>query len=246
MSSFRDTYSQADEDLFGRLSHNSTFQRRFVDPNAMPHEDVGQIQPVGWVQNSNGSGASKVEIDARGITIVDGAISVTDTGGNTSITGGVIQRVSNSGATVVINSSGITITGGAMTVTNPAGTVIIDGTSNMFKIVATGTQAATGPNGPAGSTETLVTTDYTLNLSYTPANLCMIEFQTNNAIVGHWMDWYRTGVGKGTMFEQFASYSQYLSSTQSRAKGMWRVIDTLDRSAYSVDFRYYILKEAAF
>lgn len=45
----------------------------------------------------------------------------------------------NTPATTVINENGVTITNGALTVTNAGSTVIIDGTSNMFKIAATGT-----------------------------------------------------------------------------------------------------------
>jgi len=41
--------------------------------------------------------------------------------------------------TVAMGAAGLFITDGAITVTNPGATVIIDGTSNMFKIAATGT-----------------------------------------------------------------------------------------------------------
>ncbi len=54
---------------------------------------------------------------------------------------------------VVINSSGITITGGKISVTNASATVIIDGSSNMFKIAASGTTSAT-----AGATATTTLT----------------------------------------------------------------------------------------
>lgn len=46
---------------------------------------------------------------------------------------------------VVIDSSGVTITNGKLTVTNPSSTVIIDGTSNMFKIAASGTLSIAVP-----------------------------------------------------------------------------------------------------
>lgn len=40
---------------------------------------------------------------------------------------------------VVIDKVGVTITGGKLTVSNPGGTVVIDGTSDMFKIAVSGT-----------------------------------------------------------------------------------------------------------
>lgn len=57
--------------------------------------------------------------------------------------GTVIDEVRSNGTTddasVIIDRGGITVTNGAITVTNPGGTVIIDGTSDMFRIAATGT-----------------------------------------------------------------------------------------------------------
>jgi hypothetical protein len=47
--------------------------------------------------------------------------------------------VANSDGNVLINAAGIVVTNGKITVTNPGSTVVIDGTSNMFKIAATGT-----------------------------------------------------------------------------------------------------------
>lgn len=49
------------------------------------------------------------------------------------------SALANGPGTVTADDSGLTITGGALTVKNPGGTVIIDGTSDMFKIAATGT-----------------------------------------------------------------------------------------------------------
>ena len=49
------------------------------------------------------------------------------------------SRFHNSTGEVVIDATGVTITNGALTVINPGSTVIIDGTSDMFRIVASGT-----------------------------------------------------------------------------------------------------------
>jgi hypothetical protein len=58
----------------------------------------------------------------------------------------VIALVTNAGATVVVDAAGIVVTGGAITVNNstpgdPNNITIIDGTSDMFRIAATGTIA---------------------------------------------------------------------------------------------------------
>jgi hypothetical protein len=55
---------------------------------------------------------------------------------------------------VAIDGSGITVTNGAITVTNAGATVIIDGSSNMFKIAATGTSSRTFPDGANTSATT--------------------------------------------------------------------------------------------
>jgi hypothetical protein len=46
---------------------------------------------------------------------------------------------------VAVGGAGLFVTDGAITVTNPGSTVIIDGTSNMFKIVTTGTMTEEWP-----------------------------------------------------------------------------------------------------
>jgi hypothetical protein len=72
----------------------------------------------------------------------------------------VVQRmgggVRNSTADVVIDEAGITVTNGSITVTNAGATVIIDGTSNMFKIMATGTLTRSFPSVATGYADTAV------------------------------------------------------------------------------------------
>jgi hypothetical protein len=66
------------------------------------------------------------------------------------------QVVENSTAEVIIDSTGLTIIDGSITVQNPGGTVIIDGTSDMFRIIATGTISLVGPNVSVVSSEVLL------------------------------------------------------------------------------------------
>lgn len=59
------------------------------DLNAVRYEDQGQIQPVGWVQNADGTnGEATVTVDADGITIRDGKISILDSGGHSVLSSG--------------------------------------------------------------------------------------------------------------------------------------------------------------
>jgi hypothetical protein len=81
--------------------------------------------------------------------------------------------------TVAMGSAGLFITGGAINASNAGSTVIIDGTSDMFKIAATGTQSGAFPN----ATYTVSDYDTTLTAlgngySVTPAALWSQYFAT--------------------------------------------------------------------
>lgn len=157
---YKDDYYEEVDSILNKMKSNP-FED--ADINSVRYEDGGQIQPVGWVENADaGDGAATVKINANGITVSEGAVSVVDGSGNTVIDAGVVKIVNNAGSTVVINASGITITGGAISVTNGSGTVIIDGTSNMFKIIATGTQSVTAA-APSAGARTTQNTDTTLS-----------------------------------------------------------------------------------
>jgi len=98
-----------------------------------------------------------VVIDSAGVAITGGKLSVTNAAGATTVSGGVVQQVKNTTAEVVIDSSGVAITGGKLSVTNGSSVVIIDGTSTMFKVGATGT--LTIASGPAKGYLTTVSLD---------------------------------------------------------------------------------------
>ena len=57
------------------------------------------------------------------------------------------QDIDHAGGNVKIDSTGVTITNGKLTVSNAGAVVIIDGTSNMFKIAASGTLNVTASAG---------------------------------------------------------------------------------------------------
>jgi hypothetical protein len=254
LSNFKDDYYSQVDQVFDKLKV-TPFEER-VGGTSVPQEDGGQIQPVGWVENADATdGTATVKIDSDGITITDGKLSVEDASGNSIISGGVVKALTNDGAEVVIDGSGITVTDGAITVENPTGTVIIDGTSNMFKIQATGTFSQT----VADNTD-LATTSVTLSglgaLATTPAHIGYIAGSNT------------TGAQQANGFAQ-KDASDFVSSTSGGSVNQNRVVATVAaRIATSLNgsneavvesrmttagvgasttwfMRYYVLKEAA-
>jgi hypothetical protein len=65
------------------------------------------------------------------------------------------EDIDHAGGNVKIDASGVTIAGGALVVSNPGGTVIIDGTSDMFKIANTGGHGGSWPAAGSASTATI-------------------------------------------------------------------------------------------
>ena len=100
----------------------SPFDNPIADPT--PQEQTQPIGPVGWVSNASSGGGATVTIDADGITILNGALTIKDSSGNTTASDGVWR---NGPGTVVINSSGITILNGALTLEDQFGNNVITG-----------------------------------------------------------------------------------------------------------------------
>lgn len=96
----KDSYYDHVDSMFSTLKGNP-----FTDGDkvaAVEQEATGQIQPSGWVQNASGTdGDAEVTIDADGITIVNGAITVSSDDGSTVIIDGTSEmfRVATSGST---------------------------------------------------------------------------------------------------------------------------------------------------
>jgi hypothetical protein len=88
---------------------------------------------------------------------------------------GVFEDIRLDSATLVtgsgnvrLDADGITITNGMITVNNPGGTVIIDGSSNMHKIIASGTLTVGSFTGPgSNSASVLINT----GLTYRPSHI---------------------------------------------------------------------------
>lgn len=93
-----------------------------------------------------------------------------------------VDRVVNAKATVVIDSTGIAVLNGKITVTNPGGTVIIDGTSNIFKIAANGSQSCTIPDTLYGTSATTTLS----GLTYSAVPLVVFHHSlTGSAMLGN-------------------------------------------------------------
>ena len=107
--------------------------------------------------NDVSAAGGDVLIVSGGATFTNGKITVQDASANTNISAGVVQRVNNSASEVVITSTGLAVTNGKITVTNAGSTVIIDGSSNHFKIANTGTLSCTVADGASGSGSATVT-----------------------------------------------------------------------------------------
>lgn len=89
MANYREAYYDEVDGLLTRLKP-SPFNVPLEDP--VPHEDFRVISPAGWVSNADAStGDATVTIDTAGITILGGKISVQDSGGVTTISGGIIR-----------------------------------------------------------------------------------------------------------------------------------------------------------
>jgi hypothetical protein len=164
-------------------------------------------------------------------------------------------RVRNSDGNVLIDSSGVTVTNGRITVANAGSTVIIDGTSNMFKIAATGTLTTTesvGAGGYAISGAVLsgLGAQSTVNahLSYITVDLA----DTSYRYIGRMLEMYGVFVapvsGASPTFNVSASRSSAeaimcLDSNQYPYPALYVINRTgASRTYYS---RYYVFVEAA-
>ena len=155
-----------------------------------------------------------------------------------------LDDVSMGRGSVLVDSHGITVTDGALTLTNAGSTIIIDGTSNMFKIVATGTVSITGCNGVGTKCSSTASAVITTNLAVAPAHMELWENGSSqsyglpiitaveNTTVGH------SGVIAGLVMAR---------TSQSGNDTTWLVAwdsYNLDTSSLTRNPRYYIFKEA--
>ena len=185
------------------------------------------------------------------------------TGGQQDLgTGQLVSGQLGGASNTYVTSDGVSVTDGAnvrvelgatgadygLRVTSSDGaTVIIDGTSNMFKIAATGTQSLTGVNGSgAGGGSALTSVTLSTGLAYCPAALMYFNFNsTTNARLLEIVSYDNTNGGgdSGNISDRYYGEIKWLTSPdRTQVFFIW---DTrTDRSAQSIGMRYHILKEA--
>lgn len=103
---------------------SSTFQQHanMINQRVLARDSNGNLVPVAQLQVGQVDGNGYILLDASDI-FVPGTMHIFDKNPGSAASG-----------QVTINSNGVEIRGGKLSVVNPSGTVIIDGTSNMFKI----------------------------------------------------------------------------------------------------------------
>lgn len=171
------------------------------------------------------------------------------------------SNANDDGATVIVDRGGITVTDGAITVTNAGATVIIDGTSDMFKIAATGTVTTSITAGSFGGAGTTLS-----GLGTLAAPLAMLSFLRDGATagdaadatqgrylgvsdyLGSW-DLYAADSSGGSPTRHFvASLTQATSSTHIDGSSH-EVIDFVAFNASAATeyyyMKYYVLQEVA-
>jgi len=223
-------------------------------------------------------GQSQVYVDPDGVKVTNGTDDRIELGRLSDGTYGLRVRTGRlgSGTQTVVDDDGVAVTTGGVervrlgalgggdyglrVVSSNGSTVIIDGTSNVFKIFASGTQTITGPNGNNASAaltdhEVSTLTTYSgTGLTIAPAMMYFRDRWWDQSVAGE--------ASPAMLFPRFNLSSDEVTYTDSgrvidlyacttkmngsnvEFRGKW--ISRLNRSTNSLPFRHYLLKEAAF
>lgn len=162
-----------------------------------------------------------------------------------------VRGLRNASAKTIINNSGIAVIDGQISVTNPGGTVIIDGTSNMLKVMAEGELIVNGGNGSgAGGGRGNTSTNVPTGQEYVPKSLSYLESFTGSSNTGENLPvtiWDRSNgfANSGTINDHYWMWyvDEWTNSTIT-VHAFW---DTRqNRSGNQAQYAYTILKEVAF
>lgn len=166
--------------------------------------------------------------------ISDGAISTPKLAAN-AVTAAKIEAEAITTEKIDV---GVTVTG--MIIIRLADSeVIIDGTSNVFKIAATGTLTITGPDGDPTMSSTNESVDLATGFTYSPAHLEFLE--AGGVAYGMpWVAFKTTGAMQDLMF----SKTEVVATNQTRVTLLWN--SHIDQSAATRTVRYFVLSETAF
>lgn len=147
-------------------------------------------------------------------------------------------------ATAVIDSDGLTITGGKISVTNGSGTVVIDGSTDIFSIVSTGTLTIPRTE-MKGTTYRSVT--LTTGLEYDPACLFFVKTPSPEG-KGDWAQPTPELVlsASGVILRMIHGRARYAGGSGASAQTQVQVSRFTSRPPDgSVTVRYYVLKKQA-
>jgi len=162
----------------------------------------------------------------------------------TAGSGGSLAGVDTAYApTVAMGAAGLFVTDGAITVTNAGSVVIIDGTSNMFKIQASGTKTQDWP-ATWGSAASGVTVTGAAPGGVFPAVIGMLRNgRTPDVRFTYFLDWDAT---TGPISQTGRWYFN-LSGTDDLGISLQVVVSqaaTGSMNGMTAALRYYVLKEA--
>lgn len=149
---------------------SSTFQQHanMINQRVVAKDRYGNVINSAQIQVGLVDSQGYILLDASDV-FVPGTVHVFDRNPGSAASG-----------QVTIDSDGVEIRGGKLSVVNPSGTVIIDGTSNMFKIVDTGLLAVQPNYINTVMTDTI--------LPSAPAFTFYVNLGDNNV----WKPWYST------------------------------------------------------
>ena len=205
-------------------------------------------------------------IDDDGLTVNDGTERVRLGKLATGVYGLLIRNGRlGTGTNTTIDDSGLKVTDGSvervrvgalgggdygLKVTNSGSTVVIDGTSNMFKIVATGTVSITGCAAAADtSCDVTGTTDLATGLTTVPAHVGFLEWVTGESSSLPFT-FAATGASGiiGYSTDKIRLDTKVVSTNQTRVTSRYTVYGpegvANDRTANTYTLRYHVLKEA--
>lgn len=209
---------------------------------------ISSDQTVNWACTINHTDARYVAL--RIFNITDGTYLIVD---DVSLSRAI--NLSNSDGTVFINSGGVQITNGKLTVYNDNGsTVVIDGTSNMFKIQASGTTSLSIGAGANASTNTQLTS-LGNGFTVTPAHLSFLSTGSTSAAyqqIGELevasLTGYVAGSSGGSPTVAVLKLTVFARVQTVLASGYINVYLTGSNAgagSQTVYSRYHVLKEAA-
>lgn len=202
---------------------SSTFQQHanMINQRVVAKDQHGNVINSAQIQVGLVDSQGYILLDASDI-FVPGTVHVFDRNPGSAASG-----------QVTIDSDGVEIRGGKLSVVNPSGTVIIDGTSNMFKIVSTGLITAV-----AGATTRL-------EIHYpggdVPAGYFLLDVDSSGS--GYVAFPFMMHIGSASSGDQFGVliYWRRISQTHIRLDVQGGTLNDVN-----ITVRFYFYKESAF